>query len=63
MINTPVEAEIPDLVPGTVYEIRVVIHDEDGNSYQGTDLPVLQVRTKCHGKYLFLSVIFINDVF
>ncbi|XP_069699199.1 uncharacterized protein [Periplaneta americana] len=45
--NESIETEIKGLQPGTVYQVRAVFIDKDGNSYQGPEVPTVNVTTKC----------------
>ena len=45
-----VESNITHLKPGTNYEVRVILLDIDGNTYQGKDVPVVNGFTKCISK-------------
>jgi len=40
---------VTGLQPGIDYEVRVVLLDRDGNSYQDADVPYANVTTLCTG--------------
>ena len=49
LLSHKISDNVTGLKSGTKYEVRVVLLDEDGSSYQESDVPYARVTTLCIG--------------
>ena len=49
LFSHKISHEVTGLQSGIDYEVRVVLLDRDGNSYQDSDVPYADVTTLCTG--------------
>lgn len=49
LFSHKISHEVTGLQSGIDYEVRVVLLDRDGNSYQDSDVPYANVTTLCTG--------------
>ena len=49
LFSHKISDNVTALKSGTDYEVRVVLLDRDGNSYQDSDVPYASVTTVCTG--------------